>query len=1143
MPNRDGLDLEWFAKKFPDWPGQQILDLGRSLVAFMQPDDWAEAIDVVRHHPVLLSDPALQLLSRAARKARGEPARFLRTSAKVLKECRRVGPDEALAQYRYARVVQPIMRELGEPAGPGGETARVELCRTALASMARHVNPEAWALLHHELARNILLGLESTAEHVSEAIASQRAALEIYTREADEPMWVTTMRHLGVAYRIHPAGNRIQNLEAAIEHHTEILEAGTASDRAETMEELGRDYTRLVEARLAMCVDNAAAFIDVIEASERAVRIVDPKLLPDRVQAFGWLRDPKGWSALTQWASHMLGRAEYRDALVLEFPVEWAETLAEPPLRRIAEANNLLGIAYRRLGQYESAAASYENGLRALMRAGSEHDEMMVVLVNNAAESYRLMGQHRKALLFAGDARRLAREAKGEESDAYATALYTQAKVYSDLDLKAEALEISERELALTEKLSEPQSAALAESLGLAGELQLAVGNYDRAGELLERCRAIVRSQGRENQPENAMLHYNCGRLRLIAGDYAAAERDFLMARRLAAADSGSRGARHLSLHALAFLCARTGRAAEALALTCEAIELENDGLWRILSVSTDTQRRSQIERLTLTTNILLSLVRQFFAGDRSAVATALAVVLNRKALATEAFAATRAFAGSGDGDTQVKLDALRLFQRSIAQRIFAGVGTVDESMLADLKIEAEEGSLIAHMASADVWREMETVTVEDAAAGLEPDTALVEIVLHASYNFDEDLTSQPRERKNWQPPRYLAFVLHPGAAPYVELLDLGDASHINAMIDEHVSQFVGGGRHLSPEPDEAAGSDRGRALSEALFEPIVHALRGKERLFIAPDGNVALLPFGALAYGDGYLVDRFDIRYLTSGRDLIRLRARAPSREGIAPPLVVSAPDFDLATGPAAPRVEKTAGVGSGLRFHRLDGAAAEGRDVARLLGAECLTGDAATARAIKSVRAPSVLHLATHGCFLPPPDPDDADRPGAVIGPFARLTGHRDNPLLRSLLALAGANSFLHGKPLPPDAETGILTAQDVVGLDLDGTQLVVLSACESGVGQIAPGEGVLGLRRAFIMAGARNVVLSLWKVADDGTHQLMRRFYEHIVADGLPCHEALRRAQLELRAAFPADPSVWGAFICQGIGEAYQSPQAWK
>jgi CHAT domain-containing protein len=132
------------------------------------------------------------------------------------------------------------------------------------------------------------------------------------------------------------------------------------------------------------------------------------------------------------------------------------------------------------------------------------------------------------------------------------------------------------------------------------------------------------------------------------------------------------------------------------------------------------------------------------------------------------------------------------------------------------------------------------------------------------------------------------------------------------------------------------------------------------------------------------------------------------------------------------------------------------------------------------------------------------------------------------------------MDGKPLPPDAETGLLTAQDVVGLDLDGTQLVVLSACEPGVGEIAPGEGVLGLRRAFIMAGARNVVLSLWKVADAETHQLMSRFYQHFVADHLPCHQALRRAHLELGADSPSDPSVWGAFICQGIGEDVQSPR---
>ena len=149
---------------------------------------------------------------------------------------------------------------------------------------------------------------------------------------------------------------------------------------------------------------------------------------------------------------------------------------------------------------------------------------------------------------------------------------------------------------------------------------------------------------------------------------------------------------------------------------------------------------------------------------------------------------------------------------------------------------------------------------------------------------------------------------------------------------------------------------------------------------------------------------------------------------------------------------------------------------------------------------------------------------------GELGRFSGLRlENPLLRSGLALAGGNTWLDRRPLPPEAEDGLLTAEDVTGLDLLDTELVVLSACNTGLGEIRTGEGVFGLRRAFVLAGAKTLVMSLWKVPDEQTQR----------ADGglLPPHAGRRRrgrglatAQLALKAKYP-EPYYWGAFICQG------------
>jgi CHAT domain-containing protein len=173
------------------------------------------------------------------------------------------------------------------------------------------------------------------------------------------------------------------------------------------------------------------------------------------------------------------------------------------------------------------------------------------------------------------------------------------------------------------------------------------------------------------------------------------------------------------------------------------------------------------------------------------------------------------------------------------------------------------------------------------------------------------------------------------------------------------------------------------------------------------------------------------------------------------------------------------------------------------------------------RALRSPALLHVATHGFFL-------ADQRGLRSAPGANAL-RVENPLLRSGLLLAGFNAWLAGAAAGPDTEDGILNAEDVSGLDLVDTELTVLSACETGLGEVLVGEGVFGLRRAFELAGARTVVMSLWKVPDQQTVKLMGQFYRGILA-GRPRAEALREAQLAVKALYP-QPVHWAAFICQG------------
>ncbi len=395
-------------------------------------------------------------------------------------------------------------------------------------------------------------------------------------------------------------------------------------------------------------------------------------------------------------------------------------------------------------------------------------------------------------------------------------------------------------------------------------------------------------------------------------------------------------------------------------------------------------------------------------------------------------------------------------------------------------------------------------VTVEAVQAAMPADAALLEFAIFRPFD--------PKAERNveaYAPPHYAAYVLRKRAAP--RGFDLGPADAIDELIDV-LRQAVRDPRRQDPRA-------YARAVDELVMRPLRSSLGDAKRLLVSPDGELNLVPFEALVdERSQYLIERYAITYLTSGRDLLRMQVARPAgrRSLIFADPLFGEPPAPAPDGPrltiASTRPPRRGGAPDeppAMYFAPLAASAEEARAIKALFPeAALLTGPHATKATLQHAEAPRLLHIASHGFFL-----QDGERRSV------------ENPLLRSGLALAGANSARGAR------EDGILTALEASGLNLWGTQLVTLSACDTGVGEVRDGEGVYGLRRAFVLAGAETVVMSLWPVSDYIARETMVAYYTGLRA-GLGRGDALRQAKLAmLQRTGRQHPFYWASFIQSG------------
>ncbi|MEA5517358.1 tetratricopeptide repeat protein [Limnoraphis robusta] len=804
----------------------------------------------------------------------------------------------------------------------------------------------------------------------------------------------------------------------------------------------------------------------------------------------------------------------------------------------VATSLNNLAELFRLQGRYTEAEPLFQRSLAIREKALSTEHPDVAVSLNNLASLYDSQGRYSQAEPLYRQALEMYQKLLGTEHPLVATSLKNLAGLYESQGRYNEAEPLLIQALEMTQKLLGTEHPDVASSLNSLGELYRKQRRYSKAEPLLIQALEMDQKLLGTEHPSVAASLNNLANLYTSQGRYNQAEplyRQALeMRQKLLGTEHPSVAQ---SLNNLTFLYHSQGDTTQAINFLSRGLNVEEQNLNVLLATGSERQKQDSMKTVLGTTYQSISLHLKDAPNNTEAARLALTTILRRKARILDVM--TNDLQLLRENITPENQQLLSQFEAVQSQRANLLYNPPQDlppeqfrQLMNDLAAEADKLEAELSLRSAEFRVETQAVEIENIKQFIPEDGVLVELILYQPFNA---------KANQWGELRYAAYIL--AADGQVNWVDLGEAE----PIDQKVRLFRRDLRNKSASVKHSA-----RELDEVVMRPIREMLGDKTHILISPDGQLNLIPFAALVdENNEYLVRNYLFTYLSTGRDLLRLQLNAPSRQD---PVMLANPNYDepgdvtgVQLASTSPRVVGESGMRSNQRstdlatltFSPLEGTQLEADTILPLIpNLQLFTGSQATENLLYKLQAPQILHLATHGFFL-----EDIDcipttgtrslREGTIIfipnpdflpecKPTPRNT---ENPLLRSGLALAGFNVRQSGE------EDGVLTASEVTRLRLYGTKLVVLSACETGLGSLANGEGVYGLRRAFVKSGAESQLMSLWQVDDYGTSELISLYYQRIKR-GEGRSIAMRQIQLDLlEEPFYEHPYYWASFIFTG------------
>jgi CHAT domain-containing protein/tetratricopeptide (TPR) repeat protein len=790
----------------------------------------------------------------------------------------------------------------------------------------------------------------------------------------------------------------------------------------------------------------------------------------------------------------------------------------------VANSLNNLAELYHAQGAYPKAEPLLVRALTINEKALGPMHPLVANSLNSLAGLYQAQGAHARAEPLYVRALDIREKALGPMHPDVADSLNNLALLDQDQGAYAKAEPLLVRALAIREKALGPMHPDIATTLDNLATLYRDQGAYPKAEPLYVRALDIFGKALGPMHPDVAISLNNFATLYRDQGAYPKAEP--LLVRALDIHEKAL-GPMHpflvTNLNSLAWLYQAQGTYPKAEPLLSRAAEVRESQLRSNLVPLSASRKWAVMTLVQRETERLVSFHVDTSPSSPRALELALKTVLRRKGRVLDSVAeAQRTLRDHLTPPLRDQLDQLAQARSELAAQLYTAaeqrVSTQRAATVATLRTRIDDLEAALSAASADFRAQNEPVTLANVQAALPPGAMLVEFVRYHRF----DARAQPARQEE----RYVAYLVTSHGSP--RWVPLGEAAPIDAAVDAALAALQASAR---TEATRAAL----KHLDALVIAPMRDQLAEVSHLILAPDGKLNLVPFEALIDAQGhYELERYLVSYLSSGRDLLRLAAHRAPR---SPAVIVADPDY----GPLPPHPAPGT-----VAFLPLPGARAEAADLGRYFSTPPVTDKQATKEALAALVGPTILHVATHGFYAR--DQGTTRTPGSG-GPSASLPTASASPASRGMHVEldGGLSSLSSSTPASDPAEGldrsglamaganqgagGIVTAREIAGFDWWGTQLVVLSACATGVGAVSSGDGVYGMRRALVLAGAESQVVSLWNVNDAAARVLMRDYYDEL-ARGTGRAEALRQAKLHmLHQPRYAHPYYWAAFIPAG------------